>query len=122
MKRRRTWRLVPGCHSVARGKRPNPRQAATRARRPLVLRRAGWARQGTAGDFHELSRPALPVRRCRNRIRIFAYILLGLATISSTARSRVKILSDPGFLLGDTRDWSRASPLGDLRERPTSND
>ena len=55
-------------------------------------------------------------------MRIFAYILLGLATISSTARSQVKILSDPGFLLGDTRDWSRASPLGDLRERPTSND
>src|SRR5690348_17760378 len=55
-------------------------------------------------------------------MRIFAYILLALATISSTARSQVKILSDPGFLLGDTRDWSRASPLGDLRERPTSND
>jgi len=39
--------------------------------------------------------PALPVRKCRNRMRIFAYILLGLATISSTARSQVKILSDP---------------------------
>lgn len=63
---------------------------------------------------------------CPNRhaslIRALGVASLGAATIASAARSQVKILSDPGFLLGDTRDWSRASPLGDLRERPSSND
>lgn len=63
---------------------------------------------------------------CTNRLvsltRALAVASLGAATTASTARSQVKILSDPGFLLGDTREWSRASPLGDLRERPGSND
>lgn len=60
--------------------------------------------------------------RLASLTRAFAIASFGVATIGSAASSQVKILSDPGFLLWDTRDWSRASPLGDLRERPSSND
>ena len=57
-----------------------------------------------------------------NQVRRHAAIFpaLTIFAFAPVMHAQVKILSDPGELLTMTRDWSRASTLGDLRERAES--
>lgn len=58
------------------------------------------------------------VRQIRRRVAIS--LAVTTCAVALPTHAQVKILSDHGELFTITRDWSRASPLGYLRERPES--